>query len=60
MLPTVYTFYIFRKYFSTFFKIDFREDGCGRIQIATEQHIYTLVTPFSTELHKIMNRLIAA
>lgn len=37
-----------------------REDGCGRIQIATEQHIYTLVTPFSTELHKIMNRLIAA
>jgi hypothetical protein len=37
-----------------------REDGIGRIQIATEQHIYTLVTPFSTELHKIMNRLIAS
>jgi hypothetical protein len=36
-----------------------REDGLGRIQIATDEQIYTLVTPFSTELHKVMNRLIA-
>ena len=39
--------------------IPFREDGLGRIQIATDEQIFTLVTPFSTELHKVMNRLIA-
>lgn len=39
--------------------LNFREDGLGRIQIATDEQIYTLVTPFSTELHKVMNRLIA-
>ena len=39
--------------------INFREDGLGRIQIATDEQIFTLVTPFSTELHKVMNRLIA-
>ena len=40
-------------------QLNSREDGLGRIQIATDEEIINLITPFSAELHKIVNRMIS-